>query len=107
MTLDFPPGDNTKLMAKNSTDNENPRSTDNDILLIYIKLFGCIYLVLFSLYCAVSVYDRKSNEMIDIHIIVFKPNRVYENIEIEYFQAPENKYKNCFRMSMQPQKHEA
>uniref|UniRef100_K1PXJ5 Multiple epidermal growth factor-like domains 6 n=1 Tax=Magallana gigas TaxID=29159 RepID=K1PXJ5_MAGGI len=58
MTLSFPPGDNTTMMAKNSTDNENLRSTNNDILLIYIKLFGCIDLVLFCLYCAVFLYDR-------------------------------------------------
>lgn len=90
MTLGFPPGDNTTMMAKNSTDNKNLRSTDNDILLSYIKLFGFIDLVLFCLYCGVSLYDRKSNQMTDIPIIVFKPNRVYENIEIEYFQAPEN-----------------
>lgn len=83
----FPLGENTTMMAENSTDNENLRSTDNAILLIYIKLFGCVDLVLFCLYCAVSMYDRKSNQMIDIPIIVFKPNRVYENIEIDYFQA--------------------
>uniref|UniRef100_A0A8W8JGL9 Uncharacterized protein n=1 Tax=Magallana gigas TaxID=29159 RepID=A0A8W8JGL9_MAGGI len=90
MTLGFPTSDNTTMMANNSTDNKNPRVTDNDILLIYIKLFGCIDLVLFCLYYGVSLYDRKSDQMTDIPIIVFKPNRVYENIEIEYFQAPEN-----------------
>lgn len=86
----FPPRENTTMMAENSTDYENLRSTDKAILLIYIKLFGCVDLVLFCLYCAVSIYDRKSNRMIDIPIIVFKPNRVYENIEIDYFQALEN-----------------
>lgn len=73
------------MMAKNSTDNENLRSTDNDILLIYIQLFGCVDFVLFCLYCVVSIYDRKMNKMADSHAIIFRPNRVYENIEIDYF----------------------
>lgn len=79
-------------MAENSTDSEIEKPTDNDILLIYIKLIGYIDLVLFCLYCTVSIYDRKTNKTVDIHAIVFRPNRVYENIEIDFFQALENQY---------------
>uniref|UniRef100_A0A8W8JI24 Uncharacterized protein n=1 Tax=Magallana gigas TaxID=29159 RepID=A0A8W8JI24_MAGGI len=86
------PDETTTKMAENSTDSEIEKPTDNDILLIYIKLIGYIDLVLFCLYCAVSIYDRKTNKTVDIHAIVFRPNRVYENIEIDFFQALENQY---------------
>lgn len=86
----FLPDENTTMKTENSTDSKKLKSTDNYILLIFIKLFGCVDLVLFCLYCAVSIYDSKTNKMIDTHAIVFRPNRIYENIEIDYFQALEN-----------------
>lgn len=90
MTFGFLSDENTTMMAENSTDSKKLKSTDNDILLSFITFFGCVDLVLLFLYCAVSIYDRKTKKTIDTHPIVFIPNRVYENIEIDYFRALEN-----------------
>lgn len=72
-------------MVENFIDSEIEKLIDNDILLIYIKFIGYIDLVLFCLYCIVFIYDCKINKMVDIYVIVFRLNRVYENIEIDFF----------------------
>lgn len=57
MIFGFFISDNIIMMVNNFIDNKNLRVIDNDILLIYIKLFGCIDLVFFCLYYGVFLYD--------------------------------------------------
>lgn len=84
--------ENSTLLAERSSTvyNRLNKHGNDDILLIFIKLIGCVDLVLFCLYCALYVSDRKTIQMADTDVFVPGNHRVYENIEINYFAAQEN-----------------